>query len=364
MSHEPASPSAARRGCAAVFGLALLGVFGGLGFAWIAFGLSLWTGALVVGVLLLALGSFLRAPGRVVAEQLLGAGTVLVLLPIFLRILIVRGSEHTKLTRLPADSGPGWLSRIYPESDGTLLMAGLLRGAGALRDPEAARFGEILEAAYERTEPSAALQPTPAVGTYLGQQGPSGFDTIVIRPPEQRVAADGAVVFLHGYAGSFYVYCWEMAQAAAAANLLTLCPATGPSGTWWDDTGAEILRLTLEHAHAIGMNRVYLAGLSNGAAGASVLVSKFQRRFAGLVLVSGGRAQVPPPLPVLIVQGAKDEMMPATHARAYASRGHDVTYHEVPGGHFVFLSDVERVRPAIAAFLSELERAAIRPQQR
>lgn len=326
-------------------------------------GLSLWSGALAVGVLLLALGAFTRATGRALSPRLLGAGTLFVLLPFFVRLLIVRGSEQTNLTTLPADSGPSWLSRIYPEPDGARLMAGVLGGARTLRDPEAARFGEILAAAYERTDPSASLQPTPAIGTYLGQQSPSGFETIVIRPPERRVAADGAVVFLHGYAGSFYVYCWEMAQAASAANLLTLCPATGPSGTWWDDSGAEIVRQTLEYANTIGMNRVYLAGLSNGAAGASVLVSKFQRRFAGLLLISGGRAPVPPSLPVLVVQGAKDAMMPASHARAYAARGHDVTYHEVPGGHFVFLSDVERVRPAIAAFLSELERAAIAPQK-
>jgi pimeloyl-ACP methyl ester carboxylesterase len=270
----------------------------------------------------------------------------------------VRGSEQTKLITLPGNEGPSVVSRIYPESDGTLIMAGLLGAMGSLQDPEAARFGEILTAAYERTDPHATLQPTPAIGTYLGQQGPDAFDTIVIRPPERRVAADGAVVFLHGYAGSFYVYCWEMAQAASAANLVTLCPATGPSGTWWDDTGSEILRLTLEHAHTLGMNRVYLAGLSNGAAGASVLASKFQQRLAGLVLISGGRAATPPALPVLVVQGDNDMMMPASHARAYAARGRNVTYHQVSGGHFVFLSDVDQVRPAIAQFLSALERTA------
>jgi len=361
---EPADAAAGRRGCGALIGVMLLGVFGALAYAWLSYGLSLWSGALALGVLLLSLGTFARASGRALSQRLMGAGTVLVLVPCLLRIVVVRGNEQTKLTALPQDSGPTWLSRIYPEPDGTLLMAGVLGATGSLRDPEAARFGEILAAAYERTNPDATMQPTPAIGTYLGQQGPSGFDTIVIRPPEQRVAADGAVIFLHGYAGSFYVYCWEMAQAASAANLLTLCPATGPRGVWWDDSGAEIVRLTMEYADSIGMNRVYLAGLSNGAAGASVLVSKFQRKLAGLVLISGGRAPAPPPLPVLVVQGEKDLMMPASHARAYASRGHEVTYHQVPGGHLVFLSDIDRVRPAIARFLSTLEKAATAPRTR
>lgn len=363
MSHEPAR-AAGSRGCAPLFGCMLLALSVGLGFAWMAYGLSVWSGALCAALLLLALGVFTRMTARALSQRLLGAGTVLLLLPFLLRLLIVRGNESSRLTQLPSDSGPSWISRLYPEPDGTLLMAGLIGATDSLRDPEAARFREILSAAYERTEPRAALQPTPALGTYLGQQGPTSFETMVIRPPERRVAADGAVVFLHGYAGSFYVYCWEMAQAASAANLVTLCPATGPNGTWWDDDGAEIVRLTLEYAHGLGMNRVYLAGLSNGAAGASVLVSKFQHRLAGLVLISGGRAPTPPSLPVLVVQGEKDLMMPASQARAYASRGHEVTYHQVPGGHFVFLSDVSGVRPAIARFLSTLEKAATAPRTR
>jgi pimeloyl-ACP methyl ester carboxylesterase len=43
-------------------------------------------------------------------------------------------------------------------------------------------------------------------------------------------------------------------------------------------------------------------------------------------------------------------MMPAAHARAYAERSSRARYHEVPGGHFVFLSKHELVRPAISEF--------------
>ena len=44
-------------------------------------------------------------------------------------------------------------------------------------------------------------------------------------------------------------------------------------------------------------------------------------------------------------------MMPAPYARAYAARSSRVRYHEVPGGHLVFLSKHELIRPEIAAFL-------------
>jgi pimeloyl-ACP methyl ester carboxylesterase len=344
--------------------LGLAAPAGGLSYAWLGSGLSWWSAVLAIGLVLLVLGLFVVHAQRSLGYRLLAAGGLLVLGPWLGRAVLVRGSEQARLTTLPADTGARLLSRLYPEPDGAIAMAGLLTALGRVKDDEAAQLPQILRAAYERTEPNAATQPTPAIATYLGLQSPSSFDTIVIRPPEQRVAADGAVVFLHGYAGNFYVYCWELAQAAAAANLLTLCPSTGPSGAWWEPSGEQTMLATLDYAHAIGMNRFYLAGLSNGAAGASVLALKHQKRLAGLLLVSGMRAEQPPELPVLVVQGAADKMMPASYARAYAARGAHVKYHELAGGHFLLLSEFERVRPAIAAFLSELEKKATALPQR
>lgn len=345
---------APKRGCAAALGLALAFPAGALGFAWLSQGLSWWSAALASGLALMALG-LLTLP---MSRRLVAAGALLVLGPWLLRAWWVRGSEQTRLTTLPDDSGPSLLSRLYPEPDGSLAVAPLIGRAGGFPDPEAEVFSSILRAAYARTEPSAAVQPTPAIATYLGLQSPSGFETIVIRPPEQRVVADGAVLFLHGFAGNFYVYCWEMAQAAGQANLLTLCPSMGASGAWWEPTGEQIVEATLRYAHDIGMNRVYLAGLSNGAAGASVLASKLSGRLAGLILVSGQRAEQPPRLPVLVVQGSLDQAMPASLARAYAARSSSVTYRELAGGHFIFLSKYETVRPIIAQFLSTLEKTA------
>jgi len=94
---------------------------------------------------------------------------------------------------------------------------------------------------------------------------------------------------------------------------------------------------------------------TNGAAGASVLALRHEAKLSGLVLISGTRAPRPPALPVLVVQGARDRMMPAALARAYAASGRRVRYVEVPGGHFVFLSHYEVVRPAVAEFLRSTE---------
>lgn len=337
--------------------LAALGV--GLVIAWLGLGLSGWSGALAVGVSLLALGGWLFVQRRRYAPRLIGAGLLLLLGPWAWRALTAGARDGVRLTTLPGDGGARLVSTLYPESDGCGVAAALLEATGGLRDEEAGQFREILAQAYARTAPGAPSLATPAIPTYLGLETPEQFDTIVIEPSAADLGAkqpDAAVIFLHGYGGNFYVYCWELAQAASEANLITLCPSVDASGAWWTPRGAQTLRATLDYAHGLGARRVYLAGLSNGAAGASVLALEHAADFAGLVLISGTRASAPPPLPTLVIQGKTDQMMPAASARAYAASSPRARYYEVAGGHLVFLSKYQLIRPVIAEFLRTLER--------
>jgi pimeloyl-ACP methyl ester carboxylesterase len=77
-----------------------------------------------------------------------------------------------------------------------------------------------------------------------------------------------------------------------------------------------------------------------------------------LVLISGSRAQRPPPLPTLVIQGATDRMMTTATARAYAAGPPRAEYHELAGGHLIMLSRYQQVRPLIADFLLKLEQRA------
>ncbi len=348
-----------RRGCFGLAFLALGSVAAGLGLAWLGLGLSGWSGALALGVALVAVGFLMVARRHASAMRVVAAGLLLVLGPWLWRALMMRERDGARLTTLPGDRRARLVSTLYPESDGCLAAAQLLQTLGGLRDEEAGQFREILAQAYARTAPNAASLATPAIPTYLGLETPEDFDTIVIEPGSTRRTTkkpDAAVIFLHGYAGNFYVYCWELAQAAGEANLITLCPSVDASGAWWTPRGDQTLRATLDYAHGLGARRVYLAGLSNGAAGASVLALQHQADLSGLILISGTRAERPPSLPVLVVQGKTDQMMPAPYARAYAAKGRRVQYHEVPGGHLVFLSKYQLIRPVIADFLRTLER--------
>jgi pimeloyl-ACP methyl ester carboxylesterase len=100
---------------------------------------------------------------------------------------------------------------------------------------------------------------------------------------------------------------------------------------------------------------VYLAGLSNGAAGASALAPKFASSLAGLILISGAPAGgTYAGLPTLVVQGEHDPMASPAAARAFATRTH-ATYVSFDGGHFVLVMQRARTRDAIASWLRQQE---------
>jgi pimeloyl-ACP methyl ester carboxylesterase len=116
----------------------------------------------------------------------------------------------------------------------------------------------------------------------------------------------------------------------------------GPLGDWWSPQGEKTLERTLTWLERRGIRRVYLAGLSNGGVGASVLAGRLTRsrlELRGLVLISGAsRVADTPRVPVLMVQGRHDSMFPARRMRAFAERtGNLATYFEVDSGHFAFL---------------------------
>jgi hypothetical protein len=149
-----------RRGCGAALGLGLLVPALALVYGWFAWRLSWWSAVLGAGLLLLGLAALSAKASRELGRRLGALGVLLILGPWLLRVLLVRGSEEVRLTELPGDTGASVLSRLYPESDGTLAAAHLLLATGGLHDPEAARFPEILEQAFARIEPSVGLQPS------------------------------------------------------------------------------------------------------------------------------------------------------------------------------------------------------------
>lgn len=308
-----------------------------------------------VGLALVAAGLLSRRWRR--RQGLTRVGLGFVLCVVAGRLAFADGTSLETL-RLP-DGGHRWVNRIVAERDGTLLAAHALVRAGGVPRSDAREFIPALEAAFDRMDAAEGALATPAVATYLGLQSPQSFDTLVISPPGVATP-EVAVVFLHGYAGNFAVYCWQMARAAQAISALTVCPSVGPVGDWWSPQGERTLEATLDWLAVRGVRRIYLGGLSNGGAGASVLVGRVSHphlELRGLVLVSGAWSEAPtPPVPTLLVQGRRDSMMPTPDMRAFAERlGRRATYVEVDSGHFAFLDRHEECERAIAAWLRERE---------
>jgi pimeloyl-ACP methyl ester carboxylesterase len=174
----------------------------------------------------------------------------------------------------------------------------------------------------------------------------------VIEPPATATMPPrAALIFLHGYAGSFTLECWLVARAAEAIGAVTVCPAVGFAGHWSGRDGARTLRATLAYLRGRGVARIYLAGLSNGAVGASALAPRFAAELAGLILISGAPARGGAGgLPALVVHGERDTMASAGHARQFAARN-GARYAGFDAGHFVLLMRRDETRAAIAAWL-------------
>ncbi|WP_267145460.1 alpha/beta hydrolase [Myxococcus dinghuensis] len=350
-------PCGAQGGWAFVLGLVLSPL------AVLVMGEALYLGAspsghvYAVGGLLVAAGLLTRRWRR--WRGLTRGGVGLLVLVALFRVAWV-GQGPVRTVRLETGRGR-WLNRLVSERDGTLVAAHLLLLTGRLPARDAGDLLTTLRTAFDRIDGATGAYETPAIATYLGLQSPDDFDAVVI-PPQGRAPPRVAVVFLHGFAGNFAVYCWQMAQAARAISALTVCPSVGPTGRWWGADGARTLDATLAWLASQGIRRVYLSGLSNGGVGASVLAARAMPpglELRGLVLVSGALPSAPVPrVPTLVVQGRGDSMMPTSEVRAYVERlGALATSVEVDSGHFAFLDRRATCERAISAWLVRQERA-------
>jgi predicted esterase len=244
--------------------------------------------------------------------------------------------------------GSRTVNRLYEERDGTLPMARMLRWMGTIPRDESYDFVVRLARVYDAMDAEIGVVPTPAVATYLGLERPTAFDTVVFRP---ATVPRFAVVFLHGYAGNYVVYCWVMSRAVTPLGGMTVCPSVGSDGSWWLPDGARTLETSIEVVRRQGVERIVLAGLSNGGLGASRLAPQLRASLAGLVLVSGCDPDAPSAgIPTLVVQGRSDSMMPARNGRACA-RQTGAQYVEIDSGHFMLIDHDEELVRAVRAWL-------------
>jgi pimeloyl-ACP methyl ester carboxylesterase len=300
----------------------------------------------------------IAAIALVVRDRGARRGLAIVATILFAVLLGVRvvGSESgmIRMLTLPAGTPSRWIARLVDEQDVALMGARALAQRWPLAADEKERLLPAMHDAYVAMRRDDVVTPSPVADTLLGRQKPDGFDALVIEPrTEPQPAPKYGVLFLHGYAGSHTLECWLVAKAAQTVGAVTVCPATEFSGHWRGPAAERIVRTGLDYLYRRGITRVFLAGLSNGAAGASALAPSFASSLSGLMLISGAPANGGTAgLPTLVVHGTDDAIASVASAQAFVARAH-ARYASFPGGHFVLLVRREETRKVMADWLME-----------
>jgi len=166
------------------------------------------------------------------------------------------------------------------------------------------------------------------------------------------------VIVLHGMGGNGNDTLPAWAERLGR-DFIIVCPSY-PMGAWWTKTAEElVLKVILDtrRNYPVDSNRVFLAGLSNGAIGAYMIGMNHPDQFAGIVPIAG--AITPRYMhflvnlrntPLYLIQGAYDPIFPINLSRRVFQILTDMKYpvvyreHEekgtAHGGHFLPESEV------------------------
>ncbi len=150
------------------------------------------------------------------------------------------------------------------------------------------------------------------------------------------------VLALHGVGGSGYgqLMGW-LKSSAYKDDFIFIAPTYGP-GLWWNEEGERILLSVVDkvkHDYSIDTNRIYLTGFSSGGHGVWYMAIRYPSLFAAVNPVG---AECPLPyllinlehVPVYIIHGLRDMVIPVEAARDACSRleklNYRVVYKELP----------------------------------
>lgn len=307
-----------------------------------------------LAVALAVIGGFV-APWRENATWGARAGFLLLFFVLVYRFFAAEASTTITTATGPSMTEGRWIDRFVPERDVALGGSNLLILTGRLQNPEPGLLNALRDG-YTRMRRAEGPVPSSVVGTFLFDQTAEDHTVHRVQPAARFTPPAAVVVFLHGYIGNVTLECWQVAQAANPVGLDVVCPSTHWSGRWAEQPGRAIVEETLRRLRGQGVQRIYLAGLSAGAIGASRMARSLD--IEGLILISGASRQAQPArIPTLVLQGRRDTMTPPGPARRYAERaGARARYVEHPeASHWMILSHYEHTTDEIRRWLAEQE---------
>ena len=304
-----------------------------------------------IAVLLMVIGGLI-APWQTDAAWGVRAGLLLLLSALGYRFFQAESSATIRTNTGPEMSAGRWVDRLVPERDIALGASSLLRFSGELTEPG---LLDALRDGYDRMRRAEGPVPSSVVSTFIMDQTPIDHTVFTVAPGGQLAPREAAVVFLHGYIGNVTLLCWQVAQAANPVGLDVICPSMNWEARWDGAEGRAIVRATLERLRGQGVRRIYLAGLSAGAIGASLIAPDVD--IEGLILISGASQRArPAPVPTLILQGDLDTMTRPRPARSLARRAARARYvHYEDASHWMILSHHEQVTDELRVWLAQRE---------
>jgi poly(3-hydroxybutyrate) depolymerase len=193
-----------------------------------------------------------------------------------------------------------------------------------------------------------------------GRHFDHGHYFLYVPPGLDHKAPAPALVFLHGSGGNFKAYTWLLSRVADECGMVLISPSNG-MGNWNAPQGVRAVAAALDDAAKsipLDMERVHLAGLSNGGLGVSRLAaSDLGKQFRSLIFISAvcDEASIASSAfadqwrgrPALIITGdADDRVVPqyviryATSLRDSGARIEMSTYEGAD--HFLFFSHRDR----------------------
>jgi hypothetical protein len=256
--------------------------------------------------------------------------------------------------RCPAT--PPLLARIPPEEETALAGAVLTRLQGLLSEVEEAEIATLLPRVYgSRRYPNLP-------NTLLLRSDRDTVRYLQWVPPGSHAPGSlPCLLFLHGYGGLLEPYLELLLGQGLGDEVVILAPALDNRGGWWEPRGVQVaLELRTRYLPPeVDPGRVWLAGLSNGAVGATAIATDpaLGPSFRGAILISGiGRSPAAPyPTPMLVIHGRDDPRFSLDGVRRQVAtlgqRGVPVALRVLPGTHLVLLSNPRLVTAAIRAFV-------------
>ncbi len=173
------------------------------------------------------------------------------------------------------------------------------------------------------------------------------------------------LLFLHGAGGNLTLYPWLWRSLADECGVVIVCP-TWDNGLWDTPGGTRAALVALENTLqtcSIHPERVFLAGLSNGAITGWAVLSARPNTCRGFISISGGLASGRNPratahVPVLLIHGARDRTIPVDASRRLCTslRRANVQAHlvEFPDqDHFLLLRSTEKVTRCVARWMAK-----------